>query len=261
MRQHQSLSVDPSYCPPVPSIFQNLSHCRRFYIKYCGLVYQSKILLFVPTIQYIRAMAAKPSSSRLHSVGSKQQPRRKRTAGKRVSYREADSDSDEANQASCQDDHEPVSSLPSRLSKPPRRRSARIPSAKTLKKRKAPCLPRRSLGGVKRAKTRHIKDDALQNKQDNTAIQMTGKAMPWNTLPYQILVSIFEYASWPLVADAITPLPSISWLLGTALCCKAFAEPALAALYHSPPLARKGSSSITCRLAVIPRATMRLHEI
>lgn len=184
-------------------------------------------------------MAPKLLSSRLRSVKFKQRPSRTRTAGKRVSYRETDSDSNELDEPLSQDDHEPIPSPPSRLSRTTRHRSTRTLGAKSSTKRKAAGLLRRPLGGAKRAKTSHSKDTTKQNKHDDTAIQTTGKAMPWNTLPYQVLVSIFEYASWPLVADAITPLPSIGWLLRTALCCRAFAEPALSALYYSPPLGRK----------------------
>lgn len=184
-------------------------------------------------------MAPKPLSSRLRSGKSKQQPSRTRTAGKRISYRETHSDSDELDEPLSPDDYGPVPLPPSRLSRPSRHRSTRTQSAKPSTKRNAAGHSRRPMGGAKRAKTSHSRCLAERNKQDDTAIQMTGKAMPWNTLPYQVLVSIFEYASWPLVADAITPLTSISWLLRTALCCRAFAEPALSALYYSPPLVRK----------------------
>ena len=68
------------------------------------------------------------------------------------------------------------------------------------------------------------------------AIQFTGKTMPWPTLPYHILLAIFDYASRPLVNDTLQPSPSINWLYSVALCCKAFAEPALSALYYAPPL-------------------------
>ena len=73
-------------------------------------------------------------------------------------------------------------------------------------------------------------------KHGDAAIQFSGKAMPWPTLPYHILLAIFEYASRPLMNDTLQPTPSIGWLCGVALCCKAFAEPALSALYYTPPL-------------------------
>lgn len=60
---------------------------------------------------------------------------------------------------------------------------------------------------------------------------------PWHTLPYHILFDIFFRASHPLVdVPQGLPRPSIKWLLGVALLCRSFAEPALAALYHTPVL-------------------------
>jgi len=44
------------------------------------------------------------------------------------------------------------------------------------------------------------------------------------------------YASYPLFDEHNLPSSSIAWLLKTALICKAFLEPALAALYKCPPL-------------------------
>ena len=60
--------------------------------------------------------------------------------------------------------------------------------------------------------------------------------MPWQTLPYEVLLQIFHFASQPLWTDLFHPTPNISWLLNTALVCKSFAEPALSTLYYSPPL-------------------------
>ena len=64
----------------------------------------------------------------------------------------------------------------------------------------------------------------------------SGITPSWQTLPYHILVQVFEYAAWPLVEDYIHPLQSIPWLLRAARACKAFAEPAISALYYAPPL-------------------------
>lgn len=59
----------------------------------------------------------------------------------------------------------------------------------------------------------------------------------WSSLPYEILVTIFRYASEPLRDDSLLrPKPTTNWLLGSARICKAFSEPALTALYESPPL-------------------------
>ncbi|KAL8745765.1 MAG: hypothetical protein Q9184_007832 [Pyrenodesmia sp. 2 TL-2023] len=68
--------------------------------------------------------------------------------------------------------------------------------------------------------------------------RLGGKIPRWQTLPYEILLNIFQYAWYPLVKDDYYPNPIITsgWLLKTALLCKGFAEPALAALYYAPPL-------------------------
>lgn len=75
----------------------------------------------------------------------------------------------------------------------------------------------------------------------------TAKRIPWNTLPYQIWLQIFMY-EWDLSDTrfknvsriAGNPMPPhmvrATWLFRCALVCRDFAEPALSALYHSPPL-------------------------
>ncbi|KAI9725501.1 MAG: hypothetical protein M1828_003172 [Chrysothrix sp. TS-e1954] len=69
------------------------------------------------------------------------------------------------------------------------------------------------------------------------SIESYGVAPAWTTLPYEILFSVFHQASDPLVDRAHNmPTASRRWLLHAATTCKAFAEPALAALYHNPPL-------------------------
>ncbi|KAI9752875.1 MAG: hypothetical protein M4579_005442 [Chaenotheca gracillima] len=59
---------------------------------------------------------------------------------------------------------------------------------------------------------------------------------PWNTLPYEILLQIFHSASLALESDKTIDGRPGGWLAGAARTCKAFAEPALTALYYAPPL-------------------------
>jgi hypothetical protein len=67
--------------------------------------------------------------------------------------------------------------------------------------------------------------------------QSRGVVPPWQLLPYDILLHIFRYASYPLYdAHYFQPLPSGSWLLRIARLCREFAEPAFTVLYSSPPL-------------------------
>ncbi|TLS23720.1 uncharacterized protein PpBr36_06297 [Pyricularia pennisetigena] len=58
-----------------------------------------------------------------------------------------------------------------------------------------------------------------------------GPRLPWSELPYLLLVEVFSFAAAPLNDYA-----SVSWLLATSRICRAFAEPALTALYRNPPL-------------------------
>ena len=63
------------------------------------------------------------------------------------------------------------------------------------------------------------------------------KIPPWHTLPYQILVQIFRYASYPLYDEnTFQPLESSRQLCKIARLCRSFAEPAFTVLYASPPL-------------------------
>jgi hypothetical protein len=65
----------------------------------------------------------------------------------------------------------------------------------------------------------------------------SGVVPPWQTLPYQVLFDIFLRASYPLLNEQqLTRTDSVKWLVNVALLCRAFHEPALAALYHTPPL-------------------------
>lgn len=57
----------------------------------------------------------------------------------------------------------------------------------------------------------------------------------WSSLPYEILLSVFHFAAYPLRDENLRPTQSTNWLVKAATTCKAFVEPALSALYQSPP--------------------------
>ena len=61
---------------------------------------------------------------------------------------------------------------------------------------------------------------------------------PWpKGLEFEILQSIFTYASEPLTHDVTGyTTASVHWLLDTSLVCREFFEPAMSVLYRSPPL-------------------------
>lgn len=180
------------------------------------------------------AMASRPRSSRSRP---KLQSSRNRAARKSVSYREQSSDNDDLEGSSGQNEDDG----PSRT---PRSNHIARPKPKPSNKRKALHPPTRPLGATKKSKTSNGKGIAYdngapeKNEEEDININYSGKSMPWHTLPYQILVSIFQYASHPLIDDDnYAPLPSIRWLWRSAFTCKAFAEPAFSVLYFSPPLA------------------------
>lgn len=65
----------------------------------------------------------------------------------------------------------------------------------------------------------------------------SGKSMPWQTLPYDILFQIFRLASEPLYDKfSRRSTSSIEWLLRMSTLCKPFHEAAISALLFSPPL-------------------------
>ncbi len=177
------------------------------------------------------------SASRLRSARNMKQPSRMRSRRNHISYREQSSDRDreEFNEVVSGDDFEAGPSRPRRQRAPLPALTIASPQPKASKKRKASGPGRRRQhAGPKRLKLSELDTDP--EKYGDTAIQLTGKTMPWPTLPYHILLAIFDYASRPLMTDTFMPAPSINWLCSVALCCKAFAEPALSALYYSPPL-------------------------
>ncbi|KAI6280058.1 hypothetical protein MCOR27_004885 [Pyricularia oryzae] len=69
-----------------------------------------------------------------------------------------------------------------------------------------------------------------QTSNDDNQLE-PGPRLPWSELPYLLLVEVFAFAAAPLNDYA-----SVSWLLAASRICRAFAEPALTALYRNPPL-------------------------
>ncbi|MCJ1280226.1 hypothetical protein MMC21_008053 [Puttea exsequens] len=165
-----------------------------------------------------------PSTPRLRSR-PKPLPTRSRPRGNRVSYKEISSESDDISGSEEEYEAEP-SSAPRRQAPPT------SPTRTTTNPRK-----RKATGpghARKRARTSYeiVKEE---NKNEYTA-QPAGISIPWQNLPYQILLSIFDFASRPLVDKKFQSTHSVPWLLRVALICRTFAEPALSALYYSPPL-------------------------
>ncbi|CAI7672708.1 unnamed protein product [Penicillium bialowiezense] len=113
--------------------------------------------------------------------------------------------------------------------RPPRQpRPRRTPTSKP-KQTKRPSNSKNQLG--KSLRKRAKMDD------DSGIILGSGVIPPWQTLPYHVLLDIFLRASHPLLDEGRSDRnDSVKWLVNVALLCRSFQEPALAALYHCPPV-------------------------
>ncbi|KAL8644429.1 MAG: hypothetical protein Q9226_007769 [Calogaya cf. arnoldii] len=164
--------------------------------------------------------------------GHAPRPSRKR---QRISYNESSSESGEELE-SHDEQTAPFTGRPSRSRAPPQRapRHSNGPSKSfqpaSSKKNRPSLGARRNRNRDTEISTKHVQE------QDFDIPQLGGKVPPWQTLPYEILLQVFQYASYPLVSEKFETTASVSWLLGAALLCKGFAEPAISALYYAPPL-------------------------
>ena len=172
-----------------------------------------------------------------------------RHARKRVKYTEpaSDPEDDIDSEASYEPEETPSPPRPTRSTAPlptarpqtkPRKRKrkdamngAHISGSRLPQKSKGNERPMRPLGY-----TRFKGREKSESGKKTVDIHFTGKAMPLHTLPYHVLQLVFDYASYPLIAENFAPNPSVAWLFKIARLCKSFTEPALTALYTSPPL-------------------------
>lgn len=97
-----------------------------------------------------------------------------------------------------------------------------------------------SKGGFSAFKRRKVnQSNTSQHGKTKSAAVLAippGRIPPWQTLPYQILLSIFQYASYPFYRDASHDTGSIGWLIGVSTLSTSFRDAAIATLLYSPPL-------------------------
>ena len=172
-------------------------------------------------------LSLRPRRSQTAKIDSAR-PLKRRAARKRVSYTEPSSDPEDD---SSQDDFLPTIPIP-----PRRGRSAALPRTTISRKRKTLAQGKgrpkiQSFGAPIKLRTKEKK-----TPNESLDVKYTGRVMPWQTLPYHILETIFDYASFPLIDENFQTNSSAEWLTQVARLCKGFAEPALTTLYFSPPL-------------------------
>lgn len=190
-------------------------------------------------------------------------PRRSnRTTG---SYREDSTDgslgdfpSDDADavEAPQTEDHnsQPLSGQASNNGTPPRRRNRTVKTRSQTSRSKRPLHQSLELGKPK-SKRRKVEVNEIP-------LPSSGVIPPWQHLPYHILLDIFFYASRPLVDEnRAVRLGSSQWLAQTAVLCRAFHEPALAALYYSPPLLPAAKSHGLLNLLCMPQESLSTNYV
>lgn len=131
-----------------------------------------------------------------------------------------------------------------------------------------PKPPRRAATTPKPKQTKRSKPNqigrALQKRakphEDDPIFLGSGVIPPWQTLPYQILLDIFLRASHPLLDESRSARnESVKWLVNVALLCRSFHEPALAALYHCPPLLPAYKSHVLLSLLARPQESLSMN--
>ncbi|KXG54209.1 uncharacterized protein PGRI_073530 [Penicillium griseofulvum] len=96
--------------------------------------------------------------------------------------------------------------------------------------------------------------------EDDPVFLGSGVIPPWQTLPYHILLDIFLRASHPLLDESRSARnDSVKWLVNVALLCRSFHEPALAALYHCPPLLPTYKSHVLLSLLARPQESLSMN--
>ncbi|KAI9814020.1 MAG: hypothetical protein M1827_003484 [Pycnora praestabilis] len=125
----------------------------------------------------------------------------------------------------------------------------------------APTRPKKVVNG----RGRPLTETSSTNSPKKTTTQViapiksSGIIPPWSSLPYHILLQIFTYASYPLVDNSFHPSLSLHWLITTSRLCKLFFEPAMTALYQSPPLLPSDRPHALLELLSIPSEALSLN--
>lgn len=146
---------------------------------------------------------------------------------------------------------------------PPRPRVLREPPPRSSTRPTTPRVPRTSRRGAAAAppsKTKGVKASSKKKKSraaPPTATPTIGSSEPavipdWLSLPYYVWVQVFRYAF-----ASLEDREGVNWLLSASQICRAFAEPALTALYQTPPLlTRPMAHNLVVLLAQDPSTTM-----
>ncbi|KAH8590130.1 hypothetical protein B0O99DRAFT_635294 [Bisporella sp. PMI_857] len=154
-----------------------------------------------------------------------------------ISYAEPDTDEDEDFAEEADDDKLANSPNHSRRGRNLQAQSPRLHQHKRRHGHSSSINSSKDAPALKKRRQTDKSPRKIPTKRFEDIIQTSSTVPPWHNLPYQILIDIFRYATYPLYDDrTFQSLPSARWLLKIARLCKAFAEPAFTILYQTPPL-------------------------
>lgn len=198
------------------------------------------------------------------------------SSGKRRSYREQSSDtnsegSPDDSDVSVSDTHHSTRPLENphtsthsasaSTTAPPRDTDPRRPRERDGPPRRS--QPKRSTTNPRKSSKRTLGQPLKKRTRIDVSEEVylsSGVIPPWSSLPYHILFDIFLRASHLLVDKQLMQrTKSTKWLLDMALLCRQFLEPALAALYHSPPLVPASKSFELLWLLSKPQESLSIN--
>lgn len=120
------------------------------------------------------------------------------------------------------------------------RLSPRITRSKApvSRKRKSPESSQGDTSLLRQLKIRKVASPLPLQKPVTASITIPvlGKIPAWQTLPYHVLLSIMQFAAYPLYTGASRDTGTARWLLETSELCHSFHEACIGALMYSPPL-------------------------
>lgn len=106
------------------------------------------------------------------------------------------------------------------------------------RKRKSPDSSQGDASLLRQLKRRKIRSSLPVRKPVTVQviIPARGKIPAWQTLPYHVLLSVMQFAAYPLYTGASRDSGTARWLLETSELCHSFHEACIGALMYSPPL-------------------------
>lgn len=168
-------------------------------------------------------------------AGTKRRSTRQAAVRKRSIYFEPETDDDF--EIDSEADYEPEPEQEA-FASPPKKRKVAIrhkPQTRSRAKSKSTNKTVRSVFKIGKPRKANSSKDVATSRKEFTC-PSDHRIPKWTTLPLDILRDIFIFASYPLHEPTTESGNNVSWLIKSALTCRAFVLPALEAYYQSPAM-------------------------